>query len=64
MQCLKFPPGTVLLCFFDNIQQEELEMHVCGMLAVLHQCQVLLRQEHVSPLLFAGVIARSARWHL
>jgi hypothetical protein len=47
----------------DNIQQEELEMHVCGMLSALYQCQVILRQQRVSPLLFAEVIARSARWH-
>jgi len=63
MQYLKFPPGTVLLCPFDSIQQEELEMHVCGMLSVLYQCQVILRQECVSPVLFAEVIAQSACWH-
>jgi hypothetical protein len=57
MQCLKFPPGTVLLHPFDSIQQEELEMHVCGMLSALYQCHVMLRQERVSPLLFAVVIS-------
>jgi len=52
-----------LLHPFDNIQQEELEMHVCGTLSALYQCQVILRQERVSPLLFAAVIAQSACWH-
>ena len=59
MHCLKCSAGTVLTSFSRNSWK--------WMYVVFHQffyqCQAILCQKRVSPLLFAEVIALSACWH-
>jgi hypothetical protein len=43
MHCLKFPAGIVLLYPFVIVQQEQLEMNVCGY-AVFHQFFISVSQ--------------------